>query len=398
MDYELSYVLVSPYTVAKGRIGGVLSRLLTQVDLELVGAQLIAPDNEFAQEYAHILSLQGKGALSEASKLLQNYVLNNIAPTGKRAHRTLLLLFRGTNACRKLSDICGALYAENRGVESLTGETIRDTYADLIKDDQTGEVTYFEPAVLTPRKPEYANRALRLLARWLPSQPNIVHNVTYPESENIERSLVILKPDNWNFASSRPGAIIDMFSRTGMRIVGVKVHRMSVSQALEFYKPVKKALQQRLAEPIGKQARQLLESKFSIHLSEKAERKIIESVGKEYAEDQFEQIVEFMSGTKSGECPVEQLDQSGSVKCMMMVYEGESAVSKIRDVLGPTDPTKAPGGTVRREFGSNIMANTAHASASVKNAEREIEVVDFDRNSCSEIINAYITLWDEDHR
>ena len=40
MDYELSYVLVSPYTVAKGRIGGVLSRLLTRVDFRISGSTI----------------------------------------------------------------------------------------------------------------------------------------------------------------------------------------------------------------------------------------------------------------------------------------------------------------------------------------------------------------------
>ena len=243
-----------------------------------MGAQLIAPDRSFADQYAEILSQQGEGPSSSASSLLHDYVVNNIAPTGTRAHRALLLLFRGTHACRKLSDICGALYSENRGIESMTGETIRDTYADLIVDKETGKITYFEPAVLTPRKPEYANKTLRLLAKWLPSQPNIVRNVTYAQDENIEQSLVIIKPDNWNFASSRPGTIIDIFSRTGMRIVGVKVHRMSVCEALEFYRPMKEALKERLAEPIGKTSRQLLQKKFNMHLSEKTEKKLIESV------------------------------------------------------------------------------------------------------------------------
>jgi len=40
-----------------------------------------------------------------------------------------------------------------------------------------------------------------------------------------------------------------------------------------------------------------------------------------------------------------------------------SAVEKIRVVLG-TDPLKATAGTVRRDFGNNIMINAAHASDS----------------------------------
>ena len=60
---------------------------------------------------------------------------------------------------------------------------------------------------------------------------------------------------------------------------------------------------------------------------------------------------------------------------LALVYEGEHAVSKIRDVLGPTDPSQAPGGTVRREFGSDVMVNTAHASDSPENARREMAIL-----------------------
>ena len=75
---------------------------------------------------------------------------------------------------------------------------------------------------------------------------------------------------------------------------------------------------------------------------------------------------------------------------MVLIYEGENAVSKIRDVLGPTDPTKAPGGTIRREFGSNIMVNTAHASDSPENAKREMGIVRITENNCCKIINSYL--------
>ncbi len=396
MDYELSYVIVSPYTVAKGRIGGVLSRLLTRVDLELVGAQLIAADKEFADAYAGILSEKNDASNTSARTLLSEYVTNNIAPGVDRAHRTLLLLFKGKNAIRKLSDICGALYAENRGVESLTGETIRDTYADLITDPETGKVTYFEPAVLTPRSRTKALMTLRLLAKWLVDKPNLVQNITYENPENVQKTLVILKPDNWQFASSRPGAIIDIFSRTGMRIIGMKVHSMSVAEAMSFYAPVKHSLEERLAVPMGKKARESLMEAFGIQLSRKSEEALIESFGNAYAHAEFEQIIEFMAGKKPSECAVDELDQPGSVKCMMMIYEGEDAVRKIRDVLGPTDPTKAPGGTVRREFGSSIMANTAHASASRKNAEREMEVVHAESNNCAQIIQSYLAMDSEE--
>ncbi len=393
MQNSLSYVIVTPYTIAKSRTGGVISRLLSRLDLELVGAQIFAADEQFTTAYAAILREQHDPANSGASSLLASYVEENMGPSGGKPHRSLLLLFRGEQACKKLSDICGALYPENRGVESLTGETIRDTYADLIVDEaDPDKVIYFEPAVLSPRTPKSAQKVLKLLASWLPKQPNIIENMVYPNPEKIQRTLVIIKPDNWRFASSKPGTIIDMFSRTGLRIVGIKVHRMSISEALEFYGPVRDALKQKLAPVFGKKARELLEIELSISLHEDTETKLSESFGVDYAEDQFEQIIEFMSGRRPSSCPLEEMIEPGTVKCMILVYEGENATGRIRAVLGPTDPLKAPEGTVRREFGRDVMVNTAHASDSPENAQREMGIVRFNRNACSEIIRSYLNL------
>ena len=102
-----------------------------------------------------------------------------------------------------------------------------------------------------------------------------------------------------------------------------------------------------------------------------------------------------MSGTKPSLCPEEERDNPGKVKCMIMIYEGEDAVAKIRRVLGPTDPTKAPGGTVRRDFGSNVMVNTAHASDSGESYLREKEIVEADRNTFSKVIASFLKEYNE---
>ena len=83
---------------------------------------------------------------------------------------------------------------------------------------------------------------------------------------------------------------------------------------------------------------------------------------------------------------------------MILVYEGENAVQKIRDVLGPTDPLKAPGGTVRREFGSSVMVNTAHASDSPESYEREKAIVKVNENSLCSILDEYLTEIDYKNR
>ncbi|MDR2701247.1 MAG: nucleoside-diphosphate kinase [Spirochaetaceae bacterium] len=379
---ELSYVLITPYTIAKSRTGGVLARLLSRADLELAGAQMIIPNETFAMNYAQLLR---KENVKDDLTLLADYVEQNFI-SGGRPHRILLLLFRGPDACRKLSDICGALYAEHRGIESLTGETIRDTYADLIFDNgDPNKVSYFEPAVLTPRNQRDANRDLALIAHFLKGRENLVANVEYPDPSKIEQTLVILKPDNWNYASSKPGTIIDMFSRTGMRIVGIKVHQFTQEEALHFYGPVEAVLKEKLAPVFGGKAAEILEKEFSVTLSDDTKKILTESFGKEYAQSQFRDIIEFMSGERPG-----SEKNNKPVKTLILIYEGEGAVKKIREVLGPTDPLKAPGGTVRREFGSNIMVNTAHASDSTESFEREQAIVKIRENTLQDIIGEFL--------
>ncbi|MDR2471296.1 MAG: nucleoside-diphosphate kinase, partial [Treponema sp.] len=108
------------------------------------------------------------------------------------------------------------------------------------------------------------------------------------------------------------------------------------------------------------------------------------SFGREYAQSQFRDIIEFMSGGRPG--------SSGgkNVKTMILIYEGEGAVQKIREVLGPTDPLKAPGGTVRREFGSNVMVNTAHASDSTESFNREKAIVKIGENTLRDFIEEHL--------
>ncbi|MDR2742782.1 MAG: nucleoside-diphosphate kinase [Treponema sp.] len=388
MNQSISYVLVTPYTIAKSRTGGVISRLLSRADLELVGAQMIVPDQAFAKEYADILRRQNH---PNDITLLADYVEKNLAPSGGRRHRTLLLLFRGEDPWGKLVKICGHIHPENMSVDTMTGETIRDTYADLIvSPDNPVKVTYFEPAVITPRNQEHTDEDFRLFLKFLKGQPNIVRNIEYSEPEKIEQTLVIIKPDNWTHPSSKPGTIIDIFSRTGLRIVGIKVHRFSLEQALEFYGPVEEALKVKLAPIYGKKAREILEGEFDISLDEAAGKVLIETVGTKYAQDQFRRIIKFMSGVRPEECPPNQAEKPGTVMCLILFYEGENAISKIRDVLGPTDPLKAPSGTVRREFGSNVMENTAHASDSRESVEREKVIVKINENSLESIIREYM--------
>jgi len=58
-------------------------------------------------------------------------------------------------------------------------------------------------------------------------------------------------------------------------------------------------------------------------------------------------------------------------------------------VLGPTDPSKAPPGSIRREFGQTIMVNAAHASDSEENAKREIGIVRVAENTFKKVVEEF---------
>jgi len=57
---------------------------------------------------------------------------------------------------------------------------------------------------------------------------------------------------------------------------------------------------------------------------------------------------------------------------IIMILEGEEAVSKNRELMGNTDPLKAEKGTLRKMYGLSIDKNSVHGSDSLKNAKIEI--------------------------
>tara|TARA_B000000460_G_C21338174_1_gene315839 strand:+ start:75 stop:488 length:414 start_codon:yes stop_codon:yes gene_type:complete len=57
---------------------------------------------------------------------------------------------------------------------------------------------------------------------------------------------------------------------------------------------------------------------------------------------------------------------------VVMILEGEDAISKNRELMGSTDPKKAEEGTLRKMYGLSIDKNSVHGSDSVENAKIEI--------------------------
>ena len=127
----------------------------------------------------------------------------------------------------------------------------------------------------------------------------------------MERTLSIIKPD----AVSRKliGTIIQRIEKEGIKIVAVKMVRMTKEQAKGFYQVHK-------------------EKPF------------------------FESLTDFMS----------------SGPCVVMVLEGEKVIDKYRELMGATDPRKAQPGTIRREFATDIEKNVVHGSDSKESADFEI--------------------------
>lgn len=58
---------------------------------------------------------------------------------------------------------------------------------------------------------------------------------------------------------------------------------------------------------------------------------------------------------------------------VIMILEGEGVIEQVRYLLGPTDSTQAPPGTIRGDFGETVMVNVVHASDSPESAEAEIK-------------------------
>jgi len=373
MAKELAFVVINPYPIRKSRTGGIIARYLVRTDLKLVGARVIGASSALANAYADYLSTYDPSD-PETCTLLSNYVRRAYTPdedTG-RPHRSMLLLFEGEDAVRKIYEVTGSIRQR-----WCSGQTVRDTYGDMVRDPKTNHVEYFEPAVLVGPSTKTVGEMLNIWLKHLPSDAGIVRGaLDVPGGEDVQQTLVMLKPDNWRQPSLRAGNIMDLVSSTGLRIVGVKKFAMSVAQAEEFYGPVRESLKSVFKRFGADRAAQALSREFGFPVDAAPLASLCDYLAPLFAEREFENIVEFMTGRRPSNCLPEERTCPGTEECLAIVYEGIDAVNKIRDILGATDPLKARPGSIRREFGTNIMVNAAHASDSAENARREMRILD----------------------
>src|SRR5436190_5972689 len=290
MSQQLAYVIITPYSLFKSRTGGILSRLITRTGLELVAVRMFAPSSELVKQYSQAIISQNDPQDRRIQELIYNYILQNLSPDPKtgRCRRVMMLLFKGEDAVRRTRSVVGNISAERRG-----GETIRDTYGDLIIDENN-QVRYFEPAVLAPPTADEAEAKLKLWTKYSDSDGGVLENViNYPSGEKPQRTLVLIKPENFRFPSGRPGNVIDFFSRTGLFIVGIKLHRMSVAQALDFYGPVREVLRTKLKDVVGNKAKAAVEKEFGFKLAAGKEQQLGDILGPDFGDNQFDNIVRF---------------------------------------------------------------------------------------------------------
>ncbi len=127
----------------------------------------------------------------------------------------------------------------------------------------------------------------------------------------VERTLSMIKPDG--VSRNIIGEVLNFFEKGGLKVVAMKMLRLTKEQAQEFY---------------------------IVHKDKPF----------------YDELTDYMS--------------SGPI--VALVLEGENAISRCREIMGATDPAEAAEGTIRKTFALSKGENTVHGSDSPESAAREI--------------------------
>lgn len=372
MADDLAYAMITPYSLHKSRTGGIIGRLVSLARLDLVGIHMVAPSDAWVDEYVGIL--RRSDLANNARDAFIAYAdehLRRSNPLGL-SNRCMVLLFRGPNAFEHLlGDVVG------NASPRVTGHTVRGTYGDF-RRNADGSVRYFEPAVICGPCPETAEEELAFLARTASTDGGVIEQSVdfLPDADTFETQLVILKPENFERRSRRPGYIIDVFSRTGLYIVGAKLLSMSAAQGEAFYGPLLDVFRSKLQFLIENTLRERLDGAFDFDLPETFFEEAKAGLADLNARTEFAKIVHYMTGVDPRTVASDpQRKRPGPVQCLALLYRGPHAIEKIRQMQGATNPEQAEEGTVRSDFGRDLMRNAAHASDSPENAERERRII-----------------------
>jgi nucleoside diphosphate kinase len=381
MAAELTYVVITPYSLMKSRTGNIVARLMSFSGCDLVGVRMMRPSDEFVDEYMRRVKSLGIEPIIERG--LVDYIDQNLRRENilGQTNRCLFLLFEGENAVERVYEVVGKLTTEAES-EARRG-TIRGTYSDFITNPD-GTIRYFEPAVLVPTNLQYAKTNLELFAELGFNDSGI-----YEESAEGETTLVILKPDNFFKHSVRTGNMIDMFSKTGLRIVGARVIRMSAAQGEAFYGFLRGTFKRKLKKHVAEKIKERVCGLFGFDITDEEYNAMASVINETNAQYEFTQIVQYLTGIDLDTVAPEDRDKPGTHPSLALLYRGYSAVGKIRSRLGESDPSKAAAGTIRSDFGQSVMQNAAHASDSVQRAVHERKIIGLYDNAgddCAKII------------
>ena len=392
MKKELTYALITPYSLLKSRTGGIISRLLSLSDLELVGARMYTPSDKFLDEYIKTIETQKMKTVWKNAMI--DYVNSMLRKNNKLgiANRAMLLLFEGKNAVDVLhNNVIGS------ASDPLRGNTIRGTYGDSIRSSD-GKVEYFEPAVLTSADKAANINQLKLFAKYSLSDGGILERaVKFPKNKKPETSLIILKP--FEKHDPRTGNIIDMISRTGFYMVGVKLLDLSTKQAEEFYGPVKdffsSSFDDKFKPKLVENLRASLDQKdFSFELTDEIMNKMADQMKKPTVEGEFGNILQYMTGrTPSAFAETKKTIDGKQTICIAILYQGINTIKTIRELLGATDPKKAKYSSIRRFYGLDILRNAVHASDSPASVIRERKIIGFNKEKKTSDINQIISRY-----
>lgn len=388
MAEELAAVWFNPYTLEKSRTGGVLARLLSLTQCELVAARMFSPRRELVERYCRLIVPRGSPGDKKIREQIRGYLTEHwITRPGARDHpRVLMLLFKGEEAIDHMRhQVVGPI---TRG--SISGETVRDTYGDYIEDSR-GRISYFEPAVFIISESSSAEKILKLWASYSDSDGGVLkHSCCFSPPVKPETTLVMLKPANFQGPSSLAGNVIDIICRTGLRIIGAKIIRMSIAQAQQFYEPVERSLPQRMKRGLMGQVDGILRESFDFPVPSAVVEELADKLKYLAARAEFDQILKTMTGLDPGQVTQERdRRKPGREKCLALIYQGDRAISRIRSVLGATDPTKAKWATIRRIYGHSINDNVAHASDSRRNYLRETRIIEMGKNDFKNVIRNF---------
>jgi hypothetical protein len=167
---------------------------------------------------------------------------------------------------------------------------------------------------------------------------------------------------------------------------------MSAAQGEEFYGFLREIFKRKLKYRVAERIREGIGDLFGFEITNDEYNAMAEVIVEKNAAYEFSLIVKYMTGVDPYSASPEDPNKPGTHRGLALLYRGLSAVGKIRERLGVTDPSMAAAGTIRSDFGHNIMQNAAHASDSVQRAIQERKIIGFYENAGNECVQI-ITDW-----